>query len=190
MKRQDLRQNNQWKVICTGVKAEYNPGHSFDKWKFSCFSSSWVVMHAAGWVPYYRPLVSMQEQKKHWGQRPGHVIQGHLPIWELDIYWLRSSGDNTFGSVCPPVRLFVSLCSPASLWKKHHRAFISRGKMVVVSTGCASAVDHPFNTSELSYSSQLSYHRQLNVVKTKYMSKSEKLIDMPLLIWEYIVSGR
>ena len=49
-------------------------------------------------------VVSMQEQKKPWGQRPGHVIQGHLPIWKLDIYRLRSS------SVHPPVRLFVSLC--------------------------------------------------------------------------------
>ena len=64
-------------------------------------------------------------------------------------YRPRSRGDNTFGSV----RLSVCVCvCPSSPVLKHHRVFISRSiqngwalKMVVVSTGCAIAVDHAFN---------------------------------------------
>ena len=60
-------------------------------------------------------------------------------------YRPRSWGDNTFGSV----HLFVCMYPPIS----EHRVCISRSiqngwvfEMVVVSTGCATMVDHAFNS--------------------------------------------
>ena len=70
------------------------------------------------------------------------------------FYRPRSRGDNAFGSL----RLFVclSVCPSSQVsytLKKHHRVCISTSiqngwafKMVAVSTGCAIAVDHAFNT--------------------------------------------
>ncbi len=90
-----------------------------------------------------------------------HELFCHLKCY----YRPRSRGDNAFGSVCLFVCLSVCLSELSCLnskrssetqvsytLKKHHRVCISRSiqngwafKVVVVSTGCAIAVDHAFN---------------------------------------------
>ncbi len=116
------------------------------------------------------------------------MLQGQgLVVHAISLnYRPRSRGDNTFGSV----RVFVCLCV---CLLKHHRVFISRSiqngwafKMVVVSTGCAIAVDHAFNSS----CKTMGHVRKTAMSLQSYYNFQSLKIKLIPIQWEGIIYQR